>query len=79
MKHRNCLTKHIALRAGDIRYLSPGQVIFILTMHDVENMRAAAGLPASLIAYFINESLNKHPGLSACMESVAEKVRQSLQ
>jgi phosphatidylinositol 4-kinase len=67
--------KHISLRAADIRYLSSGQIIFILTMHDIESMRSAGGLTSSLVAYFTNESINKHPGLSACMESVAEKVR----
>ncbi|KAG5638985.1 hypothetical protein H0H81_008206 [Sphagnurus paluster] len=72
--HRNLLMKHISLRASDIRYLSSGQVIFILTMHDMESMRSASGLTSSLVEYFTNESINKHPGLSACMESVAEKV-----
>lgn len=73
-KHRSCLTGYIALRSGDIRYLSPGQVIFVLTMHDIESMRSANGLPSSLVAYFVNDGLNKHPGLSACMDSVAERV-----
>ncbi|KAF8163506.1 hypothetical protein B0H34DRAFT_795214 [Crassisporium funariophilum] len=73
-KHRNALTRYIAYRASDIRYLSSGQVIFILTLHDIESMRSAAGFPSSLVSYFINDSLNEHPGLSACMESVAEKV-----
>ncbi|KAG6880260.1 hypothetical protein C0992_001828 [Termitomyces sp. T32_za158] len=74
VKHRTSLTKHILLRAGDVRSLSPGQVIFILAMHDIESMRSAAGLPSSLVAYFTNDSMNNHPALSACMESVAEKV-----
>lgn len=73
-KHRTSLIKHISLRVGDIRYLSSGQIIFILTMHDIESMRSAAGLTSSLVSYFTNDSINKHPGLSACMESVAEKV-----
>ncbi|KAG6820652.1 hypothetical protein H0H93_013851 [Arthromyces matolae] len=73
-KHRTSLTKHISLRTSDIRSLSSGQIIFILAMHDIESMRSAAGLPSSLVAYFTNDSINKHPGLSACMESVAEKV-----
>ncbi|KAJ8087995.1 phosphatidylinositol-4- kinase [Marasmius tenuissimus] len=73
-KHRNILTKHTPLRSSDIRYLSCGQVIFLLTMHDMESMRSAAGLPSSLVDYFVNDSLNRHPGLSACMESIAEKV-----
>ena len=76
-KHRSSLTSHISLRASDIRYLSPGQVIFLLTMHDMENMRSAAGLTSPLVSYFINDSLNRHPGLSACMESIAEKVRNN--
>ncbi|KAJ7047187.1 hypothetical protein C8F04DRAFT_987659 [Mycena alexandri] len=73
-KHKSCLTTHIALRASDIRSLSSGQIIFLLTMHDIESMRSAAGLTSSLVSYFVNDSLNKHPGLSACMESIAEKV-----
>ncbi|KAE9409758.1 hypothetical protein BT96DRAFT_962286 [Gymnopus androsaceus JB14] len=73
-KHRSCLTKHISLRSSDIRGLSSGQIIFLLTMHDMESMRSAAGLTSSLVSYFINESLNRHPALSACMESIAEKV-----
>lgn len=44
-------------------------------MHDIESMRSAAGLTSSLVSYFTNDSINKHPGLSACMESVAEKAR----
>ncbi|KAF9475060.1 hypothetical protein BDN70DRAFT_996680 [Pholiota conissans] len=73
-KHRNILASYISYRASDIRYLSSGQVIFILTLHDIESMRSAAGLPSSLVSYFINDSLNGHPGLSACMEAIAEKV-----
>ncbi|KAF8077714.1 hypothetical protein FPV67DRAFT_1462774 [Lyophyllum atratum] len=73
-KHKASLTAHISLRAGDIRYLSSGQIIFVLTMHDMESMRSAAGLTSSLVGHFTNESINKHPTLSACMESVAEKV-----
>lgn len=55
--------------------MSPGQVILLLTMHDVEIMRAAAGLPSSLLCYFTNKSLNEHLELSTCMHSMAEKVR----
>ncbi|KAG6853905.1 hypothetical protein C0991_012574 [Blastosporella zonata] len=73
-KHRVLLTKHIPLRAGDIRSLSSGQIVFVLTMHEIESMRSAAGLTSSLVTYFTNDSINGHPGLSACMESVAEKV-----
>jgi len=43
-------------------------------MHDMENMRSAAGLTSSLVSYFINDGLNAHQELSACMESIAEKV-----
>jgi phosphatidylinositol 4-kinase len=44
-------------------------------MHDMECMRSAAGMPSSLVSYFINEGLNAQPALIACMESIAEKVR----
>lgn len=69
--------KHISLRGSEIRFLSPGQIVFLLAMQDVESMRSAAGLPSSLASYFTNDGLNKHSGLSSCMESVAEKVRNS--
>lgn len=73
-RHRTLLTKHIPLRSSEIRYLLPGQVLFLLAMHDIESMRAAAGLPSSLVSYFVNKGINKTAGLLACMESIAEKV-----
>ncbi|OSD08514.1 atypical/PIKK/PI4K protein kinase [Trametes coccinea BRFM310] len=73
-KHRALLTRHIPLRSGEVRYLLPGQVLFLLAMHDIESMRAAAGLPSSLVTYFVNKGINKTAGLLACMESIAEKV-----
>jgi phosphatidylinositol 4-kinase A len=73
-KHRTYLTKHIPFRGSEIRHLSPGQIMFLLTMHDMENMRSTAGLPSSLISYFGNDGLNKNDSLSTCMESIAEKV-----
>jgi len=72
--HRAYLTKHIATRASDIRYLSSGQVVFLLAMHDMETMRSAQGLTSSLVTYFVNDSLNRNAGLTACMEAIAEKV-----
>ncbi|KAF5373565.1 hypothetical protein D9758_000828 [Tetrapyrgos nigripes] len=73
-KHRSSLTKHIALRASDIKSLSSGQIVFLLAMHDMESMRSAAGLASSLVSYFVNDTLNKNPALSSCMEAIAEKV-----
>ncbi|CAL1705565.1 unnamed protein product [Somion occarium] len=73
-KHRLLLQKHIPLRATEVRGLFPGQIIFLLTMHDVESMRSAAGLPSSLVSYFTNNGLNANAGLAHCMEAVAEKV-----
>ncbi|KAG2100206.1 uncharacterized protein F5147DRAFT_710970 [Suillus discolor] len=73
-KHRSFLTRHIPHRASEIRSLSPGQVIFLLVMQDVESMRSAAGLPSSLVSYFTNGSLNRQSYLIVCMESIADKV-----
>src|SRR5688572_2603995 len=73
-KHRAALTRYIAYRASDIKYLSAGEVIFVLALHDIENLRSAAGYPSSLVTYFVNGGLNAYAGLSPCMESVAEKV-----
>ena len=77
-KHRATLTNYIAIRASDIRYLSIGEVIFLLALHDIENMRSAAGHPSSLVQYFTNASINAKPGLVACMDSIAEKVGFSI-
>jgi len=77
-KHRATLTNYIAIRASDIRYLSVGEVIFVLALHDIENLRSAAGQPSSLVQYFTNASINAKAGLLACMDSIAEKVAFSL-
>ncbi|KAH7889620.1 hypothetical protein F5I97DRAFT_1934490 [Phlebopus sp. FC_14] len=74
VKHRAYLIRHLPLRSSEIRSLSTGQVIFALTMHDIETMRSAAGLPSSLVSYFTNASLNGRTGLNSCMEAIAEKV-----
>lgn len=72
------LIKHISLRSSEIRNLYPGQVIFLLCTHDLERLRSAAGLPASLVSYFANNGLNKNQGLVQCMEAVAEKVSANM-
>jgi len=51
-----------------------GQVVFLLTMHDLESFRSAQGLTSSLPSYFTNTGLNKSASLRGCMESIAEKV-----
>ncbi|KAK7693961.1 hypothetical protein QCA50_003536 [Cerrena zonata] len=73
-KHRTILQKYIPLRATEVRALYPGQIIFLLAMHDVESMRSAAGLPSSLVSFFTNNSLNANTGLVHSMEAIAEKV-----
>lgn len=73
-RHRNLLAEYTPLRPGDVRYLSSGQVIFALTMHNIESMRSAAGRPCSLVSWFINDGLNNQQSLNGCMEAVAEKV-----
>ncbi|KAF5358382.1 hypothetical protein D9756_001382 [Leucocoprinus leucothites] len=78
-KQRMRLTKYIVLRSSELRSLSTGQAIFLLAMHDIESLRALEGLPSSLVTYFINDSLNKNPVLSACMEGIAEQVIRGCQ
>lgn len=43
-------------------------------MHEVESMRSATGRPASLVQYFVNNSVNQQTELSACMQSMAIRV-----
>ncbi|CAE6500527.1 unnamed protein product [Rhizoctonia solani] len=73
-RHRATLSKFIPTRGADIRYLTPTQTIFLLTMHDLENMRAKMFLPSSLVWYFSNEGLNKNAPLTASMDAISEKV-----
>ena len=73
-KHRGILAKLIPLRSSEIRSLNNSQVVFLLTMHDLESFRSAQGLPSSLPSYFTNAGLNKNVSLRICMESIAEKV-----
>lgn len=73
-KHRTLLQSFIPLKSSDLKSLSPGQLVFLLTMHDIEVMRSATGLTSSLASYFVNGGINSRPGLSACMEAIAEKV-----
>ena len=75
-KHRGLLNKYLPYHHADVRSLSPGEVILLLAMHDVEGLRAASGLPSSLVLYFTNSSINSRTELSACMESMADKVRK---
>ena len=76
-KHRGLLNKYLPYNHTQIRSLSSGEVIFLLAMHDVEGMRATAGLPSSLAFYFTNSSINSRTELSACLESMADKVRET--
>ncbi|KAG8734179.1 phosphatidylinositol-4- kinase, partial [Ceratobasidium sp. 423] len=73
-RHRAILSKFIPTRGADIRYLTPTQIIFLITMHDLENMRAKMFLPSSLVWYFSNEALNKNAPLTASMDAISEKV-----
>ena len=73
-KHRDLLIKHISLRHSEIKGLLPGQIVFLLAMHDIERFRSGVGLPASLVTYFANNSLNKNINVVQCMDAVAEKV-----
>ncbi|KAL5511303.1 STT4 [Sanghuangporus vaninii] len=76
-QHRSLLLKLVPSHHSEIRYRLPSQIIFLLTMHDLEAMRSAAGYPSSLPLYFVNESVNTHDALSSCMNSVTEKVIQA--
>ncbi|QRV86070.1 phosphatidylinositol 3- and 4-kinase [Ceratobasidium sp. AG-Ba] len=73
-RHRATLNKFIPTRGADIRYLTPTQIVYLLTMHDLETMRAKMFLPSSLVWYFLNEGINKNAPLISCMEAIAEKV-----
>lgn len=73
-KHRELLLRYMPLRSSEVRHLNPAQVIFLLTMHDLETLRSTEGLPSSLVSYFVNEGLNKPGELAACMDSIAEEV-----
>lgn len=73
-RHRATLSRFIPTRGADVRYLTPTQIVFLLTMHDLESMRSKMFLPSSLVWYFSNEAINKNAPLLACMDSISEKV-----
>jgi phosphatidylinositol 4-kinase A len=73
-KHRTSLNRYLPYHHTEIRSLSPGEIILLLSMRDVEGMRAAIGLPSSLVSYFTNSSVNSRAELSTCLESMADKV-----
>ncbi|KAH9071165.1 hypothetical protein EDB83DRAFT_2366879 [Lactarius deliciosus] len=73
-KHRNSLSKYLQQQHTDTRSLSPGAVVLLLTMHDIEGMRGAVGLPSSLVPYFTNNSINSHTELRTCMDAMADKI-----
>ncbi|EJU05379.1 atypical/PIKK/PI4K protein kinase [Dacryopinax primogenitus] len=72
-EHRSILAQYLPARAYDMKAFSPPQVIFLLTMHDVETLRARAVLPSSLPLYFVNEDVN-NSALKPCMDAIADKV-----
>lgn len=72
--HKSTLTKYIPLKASDIKALIPAQVVFLLTIHDLETMRSSRGYVASITTYFLNKGINSRESLSSCMDSIAEKV-----
>lgn len=73
-KHRLLLQKQLPTRHGDIRHLLPSQIIFLLTMGDIEAMRSSVGFPSSLPLYFVNTSVNGQANLSSCMDGIVDKV-----
>lgn len=74
-KHRAGLSKVLPNHGHHVRNLSQAQVVLLLTMYDVESMRSAAGRPASIMQYFVNSSINQQNDLSACMQVMADRVR----
>jgi len=58
-KHRGIFAKLIPLGASEILSLNSSEVVFLLTMHDLESFRSAQGLPSSLPSYFTNAGLNE--------------------
>jgi phosphatidylinositol 4-kinase len=73
-RHRDTLLKYMPIRSHEIKRLNSAQVIFLLTIHDLEVMRSTEGLPSSLVSHFVNEGLNKPGELATCMDSIAEEV-----
>jgi hypothetical protein len=73
-KHKASLQQLIHLKVSLARQLSAAHVIFLLTVHTIETMRAARGLPSSLAWNFANANLNEHPTLSHYLIALSERV-----
>ena len=68
------MAKLILLGPSEILSLNSSEVVFLLTMHDLESFRSAQDLPSSLPSYFTNTGLNEDVLLRCCVEYIAEKV-----
>lgn len=74
-KYKVELAEHIPSLAPEIRVLPPSYVVFLLAVHTIETMRAARGLPSSLVWNFCNSGLNRHHQLGHLLEALSVKVR----
>lgn len=73
---RSTLLRIIPTKHNEVRYLLPGQIIFLLGMYHLETMRSALGKSSNLPSYFVNDSINKHSTLSSCMVAIVDQVSQ---
>jgi hypothetical protein len=62
------------VRISQPKHLSAAHVIFLLAVHTIETMRAACGLPSSLVWNFSNANLSEHPVLGHYLVALSERV-----
>lgn len=74
---RKALSHLIPSQSAAIRSFKLPQVIFLLTIYNVEIIRSSLGRPSMLLWYFVNEGLNKS-SLVGSMDAIAEKVTREL-
>ncbi|KAF8334229.1 uncharacterized protein EI90DRAFT_3051526 [Cantharellus anzutake] len=72
--HKATLLNSFKTRVSEVKHLTPAQVVFLLSMDDIEGLRAAGGLPSALPGYFVNADVNSNIHLSACMELLADSI-----
>lgn len=65
-------------QATNARSLPIQQLLFVATVLRLESLRAEAGRPSSMLAYFHVEGVNNHQQVYETLSSVADKVSSKL-
>lgn len=73
---RAYLTKILPKNAGDIRYLSSDQVVLLIALYKLENIRSANCRPATLLTYFAVDSFSDASS-TECVKGISDLLTKT--